>query len=666
MRWHIFFTIFPLLVILVIVGGTGVFLLRHVGNRINLSTEKDAKSENRMERLDKAVQQIDGSFKLALAGNEAEARTQFDAGWSEFTRNYEEERASYNFRAYQIEEKAMKDLGNYRDRYRKEGNLFFSTPTLRRNLYLGSQDIPFLATSVVGLISKPQGAGPLPAASVYAVTSAGIQDGGLVEVRDNINRLRKVIWDDNDKRIDSTSQRARELAESSLTWFAGILTGALAAALILAWRTVGRILQPIRAVTQSAQQISAGNLDQVVTVAFHDELGQLAQAFNVMARHLRDYRQSQLAQLLRAQQTSQATIDSFPDPVLVIDAEGQVEMANPAARRMLSVTPPASGPADRIVWQAPESLRKPLAEALQGQRDYRPQGFDRVVLLGSNGEERALLPHILTIRDPAGSTLGAAVLFQDVTRLRLLDEMKSNLVATASHELKTPLTSIRLAVHLLFEELAGPLNPKQQELLQDARDNCERLLAMVNNLLDLARFELGSKQLDIHPQSPEALMRTAAEVLRPLAEDKGVAIIVDVPPDVPDVAVDAPRLGTALRNLVENALTYTDKGGIITLSASANMDGVVMTVSDTGCGIPPDAVDHVFEKFFRVPGQSKGGGTGLGLAIVQEIVTAHGGSITCSSELGVGTVFRLTLPVSRETPLERGPLVSIFHQTTPA
>ena len=297
-------------------------------------------------------------------------------------------------------------------------------------------------------------------------------------------------------------------------------------------------------------------------------------------------------------------------------------MANPAARRLLSVAPQESGSTHRDVWQAPEALRQPLAEALQGRRDYLPEGFDRVLLLGSNGREKAFLPHILTIRDPQGSTLGAAVLFQDVTRLRLLDEMKSNLVATASHELKTPLTSIRLAVHLLFEEAAGPLTSKQLELMQDARDNCERLLAMVNNLLDLARFELGSKQLDIHPEPPEALLRAAAEVMRPPAEDKGVAIVLDVPPDLPDLAVDSVRIGTALRNLLENALNYTDKGGKITLSASANIDCVVLTVSDTGCGIESDYVDHVFEKFFRVPGQSKGSGTGLGLAIVQEIVIA--------------------------------------------
>src|SRR5204862_7931074 len=142
----------------------------------------------------------------------------------------------------------------------------------------------------------------------------------------------------------------------------------------------------------------------------------------------------------------------------------------------------------------------PLAEALRGQQDYLPESFDKAIQLGANGRERAVLPRILTIRDPHGNTLGAAVLFQDVTRLRLLDQVKSNLVATASHELKTPLTSLRLAVHLLLEEAAGPLTPKQTELLVDARENSERLLAMVNNLLDLARIEQGRRQLDVRPE----------------------------------------------------------------------------------------------------------------------------------------------------------------------
>ena len=124
--------------------------------------------------------------------------------------------------------------------------------------------------------------------------------------------------------------------------------------------------------------------------------------------------------------------------------------------------------------------------------------------------------------------------------------------------------------------------------------------------------------------------------------------MLDAPRDLPPVAVDAVRLGHALDNLLDNALTYTERSGRITLAASAAPEGVALIVADTGCGIPPEHLAHVFEKFFRVPGQKRGSGSGLGLAIVQEIVTAHGGTITCSSEPGVGTTFRLTLPTARQ------------------
>jgi signal transduction histidine kinase len=352
--------------------------------------------------------------------------------------------------------------------------------------------------------------------------------------------------------------------------------------------------------------------------------------------------------------------------VLVVDPEGRVEMANPAARRVLGVVPRQHEQVSlptlpeglggvspptllKGLWQPPEPLGEPFAEALQGRGDYLPEGFDQTVLLNLDGGERAFLPRILTIRDPYGGTLGAAVLLQDVTRLRLLDQVKSNLVATASHELKTPLTSIRLAVHLLLEESVGPLTPKQLELLLDARENSERLLAMVNNLLDLARLEQGWSQLEFQPESPEALLQAAAEAVRSRATDKGVEVVLDVPTGLPKVAADAARLGNALSNLLDNALTYTDRGGKITLSARTAADGVTLSVADTGVGIPPAALPHVFEKFFRVPGQSQGSGTGLGLAIVHEIVIAHGGTISCESEPGVGTVFHLTLPLARNS-----------------
>jgi signal transduction histidine kinase len=597
-----------LLLLVLVLGGAGSVLLHRLGGSIGAILRENYASVIYMERLNEALERIDSSFQFALAGRELDARQQYVEHWKQFYENLEKEGENITLPG---EGDLVEELTALGEDYHRRGDTFFERPLAaeRNEIYF----------------QKP---------------------GGLLDLFQRIKVVSGRILRINQENMEQASQAAREAARFSLLGFAVGCALAVTLAAFLAWHTVHRIVQPIRAVTESALAISAGNLDQVVPVVSNDELGQVAEAFNLMAHRLRDYRQSQSAQLLRVQRTTQATIDSFPDPVLVIDPDGHVELANPAARRLLGVVPSQPGQPAAAIWHSPEPLRQALAEALRGQRDYLPEGFDRAIMLGSSGRERVVLPRILTIRDPYGVVLGAAVLLQDVTRLRLLDQVKGNLVATASHELKTPLTSIRLAVHLLLEEAAGPLTPKQTELLVDARENCERLLVMVNSLLDLARLEQGWRQLDVRPEAPGSLLQAAAEAIRPRAQDKGVEIVLDVPPDLPRVSVDGARIGTALRNLLDNALMYTDPGGRITLAAAANGDAVTCTVTDTGVGIPNEYIPHLFEKFFRIPGQSRESGTGLGLAIVHEIVVAHGGTITCDSQPGVGTTFRLTLPVA--------------------
>ncbi|HTU22797.1 MAG TPA: HAMP domain-containing sensor histidine kinase, partial [Gemmataceae bacterium] len=258
---------------------------------------------------------------------------------------------------------------------------------------------------------------------------------------------------------------------------------------------------------------------------------------------------------------------------------------------------------------------------------------------------------IFPINDPFGILLGAAVVLNDVTRFRLLDQIKSDLVATVSHELKTPLTSVRLVLHLLLEEATGPLTPKQTELLIDARDNAERLLGIIEHLLALARLEQGREFLQLQAELPQTLLETAADTARPRAEAKHIELVVEDATHVPPVAADPLRLGHALNNLLDNALTYTDEGGRITLSASMMDERTVrLSIADTGVGIPAEYLPHVFDRFFRVPDQSRGHGTGLGLAIVREIVAAHGGQISCESQTGQGTGFHLTLPIWGQSP----------------
>jgi signal transduction histidine kinase len=608
LRSRIFLTLAPLLVLLAILGSAGAWLLYHLGGRIDVILRENYESVIAMERLNEALERIDSSFQFALAGEEDKARGQYAPSWQTYREALVKEEHNITLPG---ERELVDQLTDLTSRYRSLGDDFYNLPPKdprRHDAYFN-------------------------------------KERGLYEAFLRIKDVSGEILLMNQQNMEDAARDARDNANNSLVSFGLGLGAAVVLAVALAWYNSRAILRPISAVTRSAQAIGAGNLDQVVPVLARDELGQLADGFNVMARHLRAYRQSSYDRLLRAQRTSQATIDSFPDPVLVIDPEGAVEMANPAAQRLLGVWPRKEGEIV-LAWSAPEALRTPLEKALRQQQPYLPDGLGQVVVLTLGGQEHFFLPRVLPIADPYGNTLGAAVLLLDVTRFRLLDQVKSDLVATVSHELKTPLTSIRLVVHLLLEETVGALTAKQAELLLDARDNAERLLATINNLLDLARIEEGRARLRRVPESPQALLRSAAETIKPRADDKEVAVAVEAADDLPPVAVDAERMGHALANLLDNALAHTERGGRITLGAARSDGAVVLSVADTGSGIPPEHLPHLFERFYRVPGPAQEAGTGLGLAIVREIVTAHGGNITCDSRPGEGATFRITLPAS--------------------
>ena len=413
------------------------------------------------------------------------------------------------------------------------------------------------------------------------------------------------------------------------------IIGAALAALFIA--VISRaILQPIQMLTRSAREIENGNLDLVVQVTSKDELHQLAEAFNSMAAKLREYRRTNRAKLVRTQQTTQNAINSLPDAVAILSPEGKVEMANTAAQRLFAMRPDAYVAELHADW-----LLRLFQQTSNDLKPIEPRGYESAIqVLDEGGGERFFLPHAVPIIDGDRQLLGVTVVLADVTHLRRLDEMKSGMLSVVSHELKTPMTSIRMGVHLLLEERVGPLNASQNDLLSAVREDSDRLNQIVENLLDMGRIESGQALLDLKPESARSLVLESTEPLTTAFHDRGVELEVDVPVELPEVRADRPRMSHVFSNLLSNALKYTPPGGRVTVSAAAENGDVRFQVKDTGPGIPTEHQPRIFERFFRVPNQSIAG-AGLGLAIAKEIVHAHGGRIAVESRARGGEHLQL-------------------------
>jgi signal transduction histidine kinase len=605
LRMRLLIGLAPLLALVVGLGVWAIVMFARLGGDIDVILRENYRSVLYAERMKEALERMDSALLFALGGEEARARAQFAENRPAFEEQLAAELANLTLIAEGEPEMAADLERTFTEFVALAADYFDRGPGRaeeRRRLYFDRLLPAFLT---------------------------------LKGRADDILRV-------NQESMESMDRDARRAASASIRLMALALLAAIAVGALLALGLSGSILRPIRAVTDGARAMARGDYDQVVPVVSRDELGEQAGAFNTMARRIRELQAAGAARLLRAQRTAQATIDSFPDPVVIVAPSGAAERANPAARRLLGV---AVGDESAAAWAPPPSIREPLAAALRGDGDYLPSRFEQAVSLRDDNRERALLPRVLAIRDEHGEPLGAAVVLLDVTRFRRLDQLKSDLVSTVSHELKTPLTSLQMAVHLLLEEAVGPLSPKQVELLLAARQDSDRLLAMVDDLLDLTRIEQGRVRLDIRPTAPKDLIAAAVERFGARARDAGVELARSTDEGLPAVPVDPDRIALVFDNLLGNALAHTPGGGSVRLAAARAGDAVRFTVADTGEGVSPEHLPNLFEKFYRAPG-TKSRGAGLGLAIAREIVAAHGGEIRAEGAPGRGATFSFTIPTT--------------------
>jgi signal transduction histidine kinase len=409
------------------------------------------------------------------------------------------------------------------------------------------------------------------------------------------------------------------------------------------WMT-RRALRPLQVLTLAVRSIGEGNLDARARLPGEDEIARVGRELDLMADKLREYRSSSLGELLQAQQASQAAIDSLPDPVLVLSVEGRVLNVNQAAETLLQIGGGGGDPLARMPLEVRDAVEKVRTHVVSGKGAYAPRGLEEAVRVHGEGGERALLPRATPLYSEQGGVVGATIVLQDVTRLLRFDELKNDLVATVAHEFRTPLTSLRMAIHILLEGTVGTLNGRQADLLYTAREDCERLQDIVDDLLDLSRIQAGKVEVSLTSLSAKAVVDAAVAAKTDAARDAGVRLDEEVREPVLPVLVDPERIGLVFDNVIGNAIRHSPRGGRIEVRARAENEHVRFEVQDEGPGIPPEFQQRVFEKFFRVPG-TKGEGIGLGLYISHEIVAAHGGDMGVDTTPGKGSRFWFTLRV---------------------
>ena len=339
-----------------------------------------------------------------------------------------------------------------------------------------------------------------------------------------------------------------------------ITLAALGIAVAVAWHLTHAVVRPLRRLTRGANAIREGRFGERIDIGSRDELGELASAFNQMSDDLAEFRRTNISEVLRAKNTLEATLEALPDAVLLLDAAGNVQAMNRAAVRTLE----AAG------VRAPKSLRDltlagldldALATAIAAPVVAPPVDLTRTVRVEENGDSRRLLPRVVPVPPAAAQRAGAVLVLSDVTDLARLDEMRSELVAVASHELQTPLTTLRMTL-LMLKEGAGGLPPRHRELVETSLMGVEQLGEIVREFLDLARIEAGQLRLVCEPVHLPRVVDASLKRVDGQARERGIRVTADVDRDIPPVWGDALRLRVVLDNILSNALKYTPSDGI--------------------------------------------------------------------------------------------------------
>ena len=477
----------------------------------------------------------------------------------------------------------------------------------------------------------------------FDLSSAPIQVvGGEGDLAEKFNALRNGLIFEQKRALDNITEIERKARERALL-IAGLLglvgVGVLFIGFITAHGIARRFGAPIEALAAAADNIGQGNFEVALPISSAVEINQLTHRFGIMAEALREHQATNIDELLAGQQRLQAVLDSIDDGLLIIDRQGHLEHLNPVAQRQLGWD------TDRLGQGLGTALERPeLDEQLQlvlrgGTLERAPDDLSIEV----DGESRLLTYSLTPVSHTQGHILGAVMVLHDVTEQRAFERVRSEFVLRASHELRTPVTGMHMAFGLFRERTHFAEDSREADLLDTVNEEMQRLMQLINDLLNFSRYQNGLQKLTLAPCSIEDLLGQAQTRFARLAQEKGIELLVEVQGPLPRLQADQAQLERVLDNLIDNALRHTSHDGLIRLQARRHGERMIISVEDNGEGIAYGQQGRIFEPFVQV-GRKKGG-AGLGLALCKEIVQLHGGRMGVYSRPGQGTQFYMALAI---------------------
>ena len=464
---------------------------------------------------------------------------------------------------------------------------------------------------------------------------------------ENIKNECRNLLNINQEKMVILKEQSRIIADRAtyITIIISIIT--ISCSIVFIIYLINKIVKSIKDFSSKIKNIDDGDYSQKLDISGKDEIAALAKDFNIMASRLQAYEQTSLSQLMKEKKKIETIVESISDGIIVTGAADRILLLNRAAEKIFNIDK------SRVI-------KKHFTEAIENNRlfefiklmktedtstilkDYMDISVKRK---GETYYFRAIAKPITNLE---GESIGVVTLMQDITKLKELDELKSEFIASVSHELRTPLTSMLMAAELLQNEIPGKINQKQQEMIGIMIEDGKRLKDLINDILDLSRLESGKIQLNIKKHNLGDIIDYVLKILNIQLKEKNLNIKVNLEKNLPQVKADFSKISQVVTNLISNSINYNKKNKKLRIEVGAktyNDNKILFYVKDNGIGISGDDKKKIFDKFMRLDqyGDTQIQGTGLGLAISKSIIKSHGGDIWVDSKAGRGSVFYFTL-----------------------